>query len=97
MKLYFSEQDVIDSCCVFAARQHHCSPQDIDVDLQFNPARGFSAEVKKGWQHSHLYEQELIDSIALYLSEYHNFVPDGLLIDLVFSEADGIGALVDAG
>ncbi|WP_423773830.1 DUF2653 family protein [Aneurinibacillus aneurinilyticus] len=52
MKLYFSEQDIIDSCCVFAARQHGCHPEDMEVDLQFHPDRGVHANVRSRLEHA---------------------------------------------
>ena len=46
MKLHFNEQDVIDACCVFAAQRINGSPEDVDVDLQFNPTTGFEANAR---------------------------------------------------
>ncbi|WP_047154977.1 DUF2653 family protein [Aneurinibacillus tyrosinisolvens] len=97
MKLHFNEQDVIDACCVMAAQRTNGNPQDMDVDLQFNPNTGFAAEAKDtrdgyGNVHLHLTEQNMIDGIATYLAEYHNFIPERLQIDLLFNEGTGIEA-----
>lgn len=56
MKLYFSEQDIIDSCCVFAARQHGCHPEDREVDLQFHSDRGVHANVCSRLEHAWFHE-----------------------------------------
>jgi hypothetical protein len=92
MKLYFSEQDVIDSCCVFAAKQEHCRPEELEVDLQFNPERGFGASIRRHHDYIWFQQQDIVDSIAFYLAEYHCFIPDHLQIDLMFSENNGIEA-----
>ncbi|ERI08648.1 DUF2653 family protein [Aneurinibacillus aneurinilyticus] len=92
MKLYFSEQDIIDSCCVFAARQHGCHPEDMEVDLQFHPDQGVHANVRSRLEHAWFHEQDLVDSIAFYLVEYHCFISEHLKVDLTFSEPNGIGA-----
>ncbi|BAU27080.1 uncharacterized protein DUF2653 [Aneurinibacillus soli] len=94
MKLYFSEQDIIDSCCVFATRHHGGHPQDIEVDLQFDQHRGFSADIRSRLTHTLFYEQDIVDSIAFYLAEYHCFIPEHLRVDLTFSEIEKIGAEV---
>jgi hypothetical protein len=92
MRIYFEEQDVIDACCVFVARQERRRPEEIEVDLQFQPGVGFSADARFGWRHAHLTEQDLIDAIAVYLAEYHNFIPERLQVDLQFNEQTGICA-----
>ncbi|WCK55048.1 DUF2653 family protein [Aneurinibacillus sp. Ricciae_BoGa-3] len=95
MNIHFTEQDVIDACCVFAAQRVNTDPQDMDVDLQFNPTTGFLADardVRKGLENIHLTQQNIIDGIATYLAEYHNFIPDRLRIDLQFNQQTGIEA-----
>jgi hypothetical protein len=95
MNIHFTEQDVIDACCVFAAQRVNGDPQDMDVDVQFNPTNGFQADakdVRKGLENIHLTQQNMIDGIATYLAEYHNFIPDRLRVDLQFNEQTGIEA-----
>jgi hypothetical protein len=92
MKLHFNEQDVVDACCVFVAQRYNGNPQEVNVDLQFNPISGFTADARKGLQNIHLTEQDMIDGIATYLAEYHNFIPERLRIDLQFNEETGIEA-----
>jgi hypothetical protein len=94
MKLYFSEQDIIDACCVFAAYKQHGHPEQFEVDLQFNREHGFSADVRSHFSHIWFQQQDIIDSIAFYLAEYHNFIPEHLRVDLVFVEGEGIEAEV---
>lgn len=97
MQLHFNEQDVVDACCVFAAQRINGYPQDIDVDLQFNPTTGFHAnarDLRRGFQNIHLTEQNIIDGIAMYLADYHNFIPESLKVNLQFNETVGIEAVI---
>ncbi|WCK53436.1 DUF2653 family protein [Aneurinibacillus sp. Ricciae_BoGa-3] len=92
MNLHFNEQDVIDACCVFVANRYNGNPEDVDVDLQHNPAFGFSADARKGFQNIRLTQQDIIDGIAIYLAQYHNFIPERLRVDLQFQPQTGIEA-----
>lgn len=94
MELLFNEQDLVDSVCVYTAAQEHTNPENIDVDLAFNPSIGFSATAIAPGRSRNLNEQELIDAVAVYLRDYHNFNPDRLLIDLRFTENEGITASI---
>lgn len=97
MKLFFNEQDVIDACCVFAAQRINGNPEDVDVDLQFNPTTGFEAsarDMRRGFETIHLTEQNIIDGIAVYLADYHNFIPEQLKINLQFNKGTGIEAVI---
>jgi len=95
MRIRFSEQDVVDACCVFLARNHRRRPEDIQVDLQVDSIRGFSAEARVGFRTVFMTEQDMIDGIALYLSEYHQFNPRELQIDLQYEENIGIEAEIE--
>ncbi|MGG0185913.1 DUF2653 family protein [Bacillus rhizoplanae] len=95
MKIYFIEQDIVDAVCVHAAAIHAYRPEQIDVDLQFHPNRGFGASARLPYRTVELGEQELIDVIAFYLREYHNFIPESLRIDLQFHEQTGFAADVE--
>ncbi|WP_027415961.1 DUF2653 family protein [Aneurinibacillus terranovensis] len=92
MKIHFIEQDVVDACCVFVAKRHFGIPEEVDVDLQFNPGSGFAADARKGYQNIRLTEQDLIDAIAVYLADYHNFIPENLRVSLSFNQQTGIEA-----
>jgi hypothetical protein len=94
MELIFNEQDVIDSVCVYTAAKEYTRPENIDVELAFDPSFGFSATARIHGQTRTLHEQELIDSIAFYLRDYHNFDPNQLLVDLRLSEPEGIIASI---
>ncbi|OUB26300.1 hypothetical protein BK708_14350 [Bacillus thuringiensis serovar yunnanensis] len=92
MKIFFTEQEVVDAVCVHAAAIHAYRPEQIDVDLQFHPKKGFSANARLPYRTVELVEQELIDAITFYLREYHNFIPESLRIDLQFHEQTGFSA-----
>ncbi|MFD3446653.1 DUF2653 family protein [Microbacteriaceae bacterium 4G12] len=92
MKIFFNEQDVVDAVCVHEAAIHSYRPEQIDVDLQFHPDKGFSASARLPYRTVELGEQELLDAIAFYLQEYHNFRAEELRIDLQFHEQTGFAA-----
>ncbi|MBX6352124.1 MAG: DUF2653 family protein [Thermoflavifilum sp.] len=92
MRIWFEEQDVIDACCVFVARQHRVRPEQVEVDLQFQEGSGFAADARFGFRHAYLTEQDIVDAIAVYLAEYHQFIPDRLQVDLQYNPEFGIGA-----
>ncbi|NRD76799.1 DUF2653 family protein [Bacillus sp. BRMEA1] len=94
MELLLSEQDLIDSVCVYAAAKEYTNPESIDVDLAFNPSFGFSATADVRGRFRNLNEQDLIDAVAVYLRDYHNFDPDRLAVDLRYTENVGITASV---
>jgi hypothetical protein len=94
MELLFNEQDLVDSVCVFVAAREYTNPEDVEVDLAFNPSFGFSATAITRGRTRNLNEQDLIDSVAVYLRDYHNFNPDQLQVDLQFTENVGITASI---
>lgn len=94
MELFFNEQDLVDSVCVYTAEREYTSPETIDVDLAFNPSLGFSAIANVQGRTRNLNEQDLIDAVAVYLRDYHNFNPDFLFVDLQFIEKEGVTASI---
>jgi hypothetical protein len=94
MELLFKEQDLVDSVCVYTAAKEYTHPENIDVELTFNPSFGFSAAARIHGQTRTLHEQDMIDAVAYYLRDYHNFDPDRLLVELRLSETEGITASI---
>jgi hypothetical protein len=94
MEILFNEQDVVDSACVYTASREYTRPENIDVELAFNPSFGFSATARIHGQTRTLHEQDLIDAVAYYLHDYHQFDPNRLLVDIRFSETEGITASI---
>jgi hypothetical protein len=94
MELFFNEQDLVDSVCVYTAEKEYARPESIDVNLAFHAALGFSAIANNRGRTRNLNEQELIDAVAVYLRDSHNFNPDQLFIDLRYSESEGITASI---
>lgn len=97
MKLFFTEQDLIDAVCVFSAQRWNKEPQQIEAELFVEEEKGFSAiaSVQNGLYKYPLTEQDLIDSVAVYLRDYHNFDPNRLFIELLFDEAKGFSAAIE--
>lgn len=94
MELFFNEQDLVDSVCVYIAAKEYTNPDSVQVDLAFNQSYGFSATADMRGRIRNLNEQELIDAVSVYLRDYHNFNPDQLLVDLQFAESAGITASI---
>ena len=94
MELLFSEQDLVDSICVYTAAKEYTHPENIDVELAFDPSFGFSAMARTQGNTRTLHEQDIIDAVAHYLRDCHNFDPDRLLVDLRLSETEGVTASI---
>lgn len=94
MQLHLSEQDVVDACCVYVANHHGRRPEDVRVELWFEPGRGFGADANAGWSTVRLSEQQMVDAIAEYLAQYHNFNPQELNIQLQFPDESRIEAYI---
>ncbi|MDP4163961.1 MAG: DUF2653 family protein [Bacillota bacterium] len=94
MELLFNEQDLVDSVCVYMAIRENVRPEQVDVDLEFNPSSGFAASALFFGRTTRLTEQDIIDAVAIFLRDYHQFDPDSLLVDLSFSEQDGCKASI---
>jgi len=94
MELLFNEQDVVDSVCVFTAAKEGTNPENVDVNLVFEPSYGFSASANVGGRARNLNEQDLVDAIVVYLRDYHNFYPDQLRVELLYKEHEGIIASI---
>lgn len=94
MQMHFSEQDVVDACCVYVGLKHRHRPEDVQVDLQCRPGEGFAAQASVGRNDVELNEQDIIDAIATYLAQQHNFEPDRLSIDLQFPDENRIEAYI---
>jgi hypothetical protein len=94
LQIHFSEQDVIDACCVFVSKRYHVHLETVRVDLTHAYETGFEADAKAGWKTYHLSDQDLVDAIAVYLSDYHNFPPGDLQISLQFPEESRIEAYI---
>ncbi|QWI72963.1 DUF2653 family protein (plasmid) [Bacillus mycoides] len=92
MKIYFTEQDIVDAVCVHTAAIHKYRPEQIDVDLQFHPNKGFFSSARLPYRTIELGEQALIDAISFYLGEYHCFISEKLQVDLQFHEQTGFAA-----
>lgn len=99
MKLLLTEQDLVDSCCVFASDVLGLPRQSFVAKVQFLESDGIIADVHsqmgRGAESLHLSEQDVIDGVALMLQQTRNLNPNDLLIDLFYEDGLGLGARVD--
>ncbi|WP_029420030.1 DUF2653 family protein [Alicyclobacillus macrosporangiidus] len=89
------EQGVIDACAVYVARRHRCHPQQVQVELVFDPdaPTPFSADARIDRVHPvHLREQDVIDAVAEWVAESSAQASHQLSVDLQYSESSGITA-----
>jgi hypothetical protein len=94
MELLFDEQDLVDSVCVYVSEREKLRPEQVEVDLEFNPSFGFAASALVYGRTIRLNKQDLIDSVTVYLRDYQQFIPESLLVDLCFSEKERFKASI---
>lgn len=97
MKIWFSEQDVIDAACVFVAETYRVPIERLQAELRYDEGSGIRGTVEQIGQPRvfDLSEQDLIDGAALYLSSYHAFDPHRLTVELQFDESEGVTAVAE--
>ena len=93
-KLKLSEQDIINSVCLYAGNQKSLAPEEIEVELQYDDETyGFSAEIFFTGRNQILAHRDLIEAIRFYLSSQLNRNPYSG-IELVLDDEEGIIAYV---
>jgi hypothetical protein len=97
MKIFFEEQDLVDSVCVFASLQRGWRPEHVQAELFYEEQKGFSAVATSGngMLQFRMSEQDLIDAVAVYLRDYHRFDPNRLTVELFFEPDKGFWAIVE--
>ena len=66
MELQFNEQDLADSVCVYTSERENTTPEQVEVDLKFDPSLGFGASALVGGRTFQLNEQDVIDAVAVF-------------------------------
>ncbi|MBQ0138432.1 MAG: DUF2653 family protein [Kurthia sp.] len=90
------EQDVINSICLFYAREKHILPEDVEVELLFEDDRGFEAEVYANGAQTLYNEGNMISAVRLWIEEYHDLDPYATGIRLELDDEQGIIAYINA-
>lgn len=93
-KLKISEQDIVNSVCLYMADKKTINPEEIDVELMFDDkAYGFSAEIYFNGRNQILTHKDLIESLRYWIKREMNRNPYSG-IELVLEEQDGIVAYI---
>lgn len=94
-KIKISEQDVINSVCMYMADQKNMAPEEIEVELMFDDeAYGFSAEIFFNGRSQILAHRDLIEAIRFWITHELNGNPYSG-IELVLDDQEGIIAYVN--
>ncbi|MFC4319985.1 YxcD family protein [Litchfieldia salsa] len=92
-KLIISEQDIINSICVYISRKKQVKPEQVEVELMFDDDYGFSAEVYVDGRKQVLITANIIEALRLWLEEFLNRDPFAG-INLVLDDEEGIIAII---
>lgn len=95
-EIILPEQDVINSICLFYAREKHVLPEDVEVELLFEDDRGFEAEVYVNGAQTLYNEGNMVSAVRLWIEEYHEMDPYAAAIRLELDDEEGIIAYVNA-
>jgi hypothetical protein len=83
-KITLSEQEVINALCYFHAKFKHVQPADVQVELRYDDAAGFTAEAYVNGQMDFYNTVNFITAIRLYVDEQLNrdSISARILLDL---------------
>ncbi|RUL52158.1 YxcD family protein [Lysinibacillus antri] len=68
-KIILSEQEVINALCIFHAKFKRVQPQDVEIELMYDDAAGFTAEAYVNGQMDVYNTVNFITAIRLYIDE----------------------------
>ncbi len=68
-KITLSEQEVINAVCLFHAKFKNVAPQEVEVELMYDDASGFTAEAYVNGQLEFYNTVNFITAIRLYIDE----------------------------
>lgn len=92
-KLKISEQDIINAICVYISRKKQIKPEEVEVELMYDDATGFSAESFVAGRKQVLVTANMIEALRLWLDEFlHKDPLAGIQLEL--DEEEGIIAYV---
>lgn len=68
-KITLSEQEVVNALCYFHSKFKHVQPNEVDVELMYDDAAGFTAEAYVNGQMDFYNTVNFITAIRLYVDE----------------------------
>jgi hypothetical protein len=93
-KLIISEQDIINSICVYISRKKQTKPENVEVELMYDDDYGFSAEAYVDGRKQVLITLNIIEALRMWLAEFLNRDPYSG-IKLVLDDEQGIIAEIN--
>ncbi|KLI03291.1 DUF2653 family protein [Sporolactobacillus inulinus] len=84
-----SEQDIVNSLCLYLASKKDMTPESIQVELLYDDDYGFSAEAYAGARKQILVESNIIEALRFWLDTERHMDPYGSL-RLELDEEQGI-------
>ncbi|HWK24789.1 MAG TPA: YxcD family protein [Ureibacillus sp.] len=94
-KIILSEQEIINSLCYFHAKFKSVQPTDVEVELMYDDAAGFTAEAYVNGQMDFYNTVNFITAIRLYLDEQLNRDSISARITLHLDDDEGIIAKIE--
>lgn len=93
-KLILSEQEIVNSVCVFIASKIDIKPQEVEVELMYDDDKGFSAEAYVGRRSQVITTAIIIEAIRYWLEHYKDHNPYAG-IKLILDDEEGIIAYIN--
>lgn len=89
-KLTLSEQDIINSVCIFHAKYKNRSPEDVEVELMYDDLAGFGAEAFIDGQMEVYNTVNLIMAVRYYVETEIGRDSNACRINLELDDEEGI-------
>ncbi len=89
-ELTISEQEIVNAICLEFSQKHRTNPENVEVELMYDDAEGFSAEVVINGRTHRLTSFDMIQAIRFWIGEVLNEDPLAAGIQLVLNEQEGI-------
>lgn len=93
-KLIISEQDIINSLCIYMAGKKQVRPEEVEIELMYDDDYGFSAESWVNGRKQVLIKVNIIEALRLWLDEVLNIDPFAAAIELKLDDEQGIIAYI---
>lgn len=93
-ELIISEQDVINSVCIYHAREKLVMPEDVQVELTYDDEMGFGAEAESKGQTAYYKEGNMLSALRIWVEEFLEMDPYSTAIRIELDDEEGIIAYV---
>ena len=94
-RIKISEQEIINSLCVYIAAKRQVSPEQVEIELMYDDEYGFSAEAHVNGRSQILITANMIEALRFYIEHELNRDPFAAAIELELDDDEGIIAYVN--